>query len=138
WFYSPSGSIVSYPNAEGKVNFGISASIKNHTSKPEGKMVFNSNSGNLEFKSSTYDSMTVNDQSAVLKGSGTLNDQGNLTFQLSVTDAGESNDQDFIRLLLWDSMGVVVYDNQMCAPVNADPISPLGGGFIKIRHLEDP
>ena len=82
----------------------------------------------------------VNQFKAKYKGTGTINNEGNYGFMVSVIDeeVTESSDVDLFRIKIWDKDNddEVVYDNQLGDSEDSDPTTAIGGGNIKI-HLED-
>ena len=69
-----------------------------------------------------------------MKGTGTINGDGNFGFQLSANDGG-SGGEDTFRIKIWDKDNgdTVVYDIQITDTEDADPTTVLGGGSIIVH-----
>jgi PKD repeat protein len=109
------GYVVEYEGGElftGKATFGFVAKyLKKGTNEPTGETEFHFHTVNLNFHSSSYDWLVVNQggTNAQFKGSGTINGEGNYKFMLWAGD----DDPDTFRIKIWEENGVetVVYDN---------------------------
>jgi hypothetical protein len=137
WINSPAGAYAADPSLTGKVIFSFVAKYKKGQSIPDGNIEFQFKTGDLHFHSSSYQWLVVAGKKAQIKGEGTINRSGHYGFMLTVID-GQINGRggvDKFRLRIWDmdNGNAVVYDNQMGAPVNADPTTALGGGNIIIH-----
>jgi hypothetical protein len=161
WINSPAGAYASNPSLTGKVIFSFVAKYKKGQSTPDGNIEFQFKAGDLHFhsscyqwlmvagkkaklkagdlhfQSSSYQWLVVAGKKAQIKGEGTINRRGHYGFMLTVID-GKINGRggvDKFRLRIWDmdNGNAVVYDNEMGAPVNADPTTALGGGNIVIH-----
>lgn len=132
WFYSPAGAYKVDPAAEGKVNFGFMMKNPKNENVPQGNMVFKFTAGGMVFLSNTSEWLVISGDKAFYKGTGTINGRGKFNFQLTVVDKERIGkiEQDLIRLQIWDSDGSVIYDNQMGAPIYAEPVMALGEGSI--------
>ncbi len=132
WIDSPPGAYVPDPDLVGKANFGFVARYKKGATTPTGKTEFQFKAGDLNFHSSSYDWMVVNQggSRAQYKGIGTIN--GGLApngeeykFMLWAGDG----DPDTLRMKIWweevDGTEVVVYDNGV--------EQAIGGGSITIH-----
>ena len=117
WGSDLGGYVVEYEGSQlltGKATFGFIAKyLKKGTNEPTGETEFQFHAGNLNFHSSLYDWLVVNqnNSNAQFKGSGTINGEGDYKFMLWAGD----HDPDTFRIKIWteDSSGVetVVYDN---------------------------
>jgi len=141
WINSPLGACRLSTVCEtitGKANFGFNAKYKKGSNVPDGQTQFQFSAGGLNFHSSAYDagSLVVAGAKAIFKGTGTINGTDSYGFMLTAID-GQVNGgggTDELRMKIWRlSDGVVVYDNQMAAPENADPTTVLSGGSIVIH-----
>lgn len=125
WIWSPKGAYVADPWLEGKANFGFVSKYKKGASEPTGQTEFVFQAGDLNFHSSSYDWLVVNQNgsNAQFKGSGTINGQGDYKFMLW---AGDDNPDTF-RIKIWEENGgeVVIYDNGFDQSI--------GGGSIVIH-----
>jgi len=68
---------------------------------------------------------------------GTINGQGSYGFMLRAVDAALTpiSEEDLFRIKIWDTAAddMVVYDNQMDAVDDADPITTIQGGSIVVH-----
>ena len=112
WIDSPAGAYVPDPSLEGKANFGFVSKYKKGAEVPTGQTEFKFEVADLDFHSSSYDWLVVNQAgtNAQFKGAGTINDSGYYKFMLWAGD-----DPDTFRIKIWeeDESGVetVKYDN---------------------------
>ena len=135
WINSPVGSLASNPTATGKANFGFVAKYKKGTTLVDGNTEFQFQTGNLNFKSSSHNSMSlvISGAKATYKGTGTINGAGNYNFMVVATD-GDINGGggiDKFRIKIWDNTGTI-YDHQMGALETDAPTTALAGGSIVI------
>jgi parallel beta-helix repeat protein len=112
WIWSPEGAYAADPNLEGKATFGFVSKYKKGANVPEGNTEFQFKAGNLNFHSSSYDWLVVNQggTNAQFKGMGTINGEGSYKFMLWAGD----HDSDTFRIKIWwedDSDEHLVYDN---------------------------
>ncbi len=137
WINSPAGSMVSNPTATGKANFGFVAKYKKGSNVVEGNTEFQFNTGNLNFKSTSHNNMSlvISGSKATYKGRGTINGTGDYNFTLIATD-GQINGgggYDKFRIKISDG-GTVIYDNQINALETDILTTSLGGGSIVIHE----
>ncbi|WP_066403007.1 MBG domain-containing protein [Flavisolibacter tropicus] len=140
WIASPKGAYVADPLATGKANFGFVAKYKKGSTALEGETEFQFQAGNLNFKSTLYETATlvISGAKASYRGVGTINGTGSYKFTLVATD-GEINGgggTDKIRMKITRSDGSVVYDNQLGSADNAELTTVLGGGSIVIHEVK--
>ena len=126
WIDSPAGAYKPDPSLTGKATFGFVSKYKKGTSIPTGNTEFQFKTGDLNFQSSSYYWLIVNQggTNAQYKGSGTINGEGEYRFMLW---AGDDN-LDTFRIKIWWEDGDsehVVYDNGFGQPI--------GGGSIVIH-----
>lgn len=124
WIESPVNEAYPYMQVGGKANFGFVAKYKKGASVPDGNTQFVFKAGNLNFQSTSYQWLVVNqnDGRAQFKGYGTINGEGNYGFMLWATDG----DPDTFRIKIWDAQDeTVVYDN--------GTEQALGGGSIVVH-----
>jgi hypothetical protein len=98
------------PTLGGKATFGFVSKYKRGATVPDGNTEFQFKAGNLNFSSTSYQWLVVNQAgtNAQFKGYGTINGAGNYGFMLSATDSSP----DTFRIQIWDAeTEVVVYDN---------------------------
>jgi hypothetical protein len=112
WFTSPDDGY--------KAKFEINAKYHKGSIVPEGKTKLNL-TDTLLFNSIRYDWLVVAGNTAMLKGTGTINDEEEYLFMVMMVDASP----DTIQIKIWDADGVVCYDT-LTGIV-------LGGGNISIK-----
>jgi len=126
WIDSPVNTDYQYMQVGGKASFGFVAKYKKGANIPEGNTEFQFKAGNLNFHSTAYDWLVVNQGGtrAQFKGSGTINGSGDYRFMLWAGDG----EPDTFRIKIWYEDGgeeVVVYDN------GTD--QAIGGGSIVVH-----
>ncbi|WP_461490662.1 HYR domain-containing protein [Pontibacter sp. HJ8] len=139
WIDSPPGAYVADPTLVGKANFGFNAKYKKGSNEVDGHTEFHFKAGDLNFKSSAHDAMTlvVAGYKAMYKGVGSINGNDNYAFMVSVVDGNLKGqaEADRFRIKIWDRRsGAIVYDNQLGAVDNADATTSIGGGSIVIHE----
>ena len=103
------------------------------TSIPTGETEFHLKEADLKFKSTSYDWMVINGAKATYRGSGTVNGAGNYGFLVSAIAGEISGGEDLIRFKIWDkATNTVIYDNGSGSD-SSNPVTPFGGGNIKIH-----
>jgi hypothetical protein len=133
WITSPLGAYTPDPTLTGKATFGFVSKYKKGASVPTGNTEFQFQAAGLNFKSTSYDWLVVAGSKAKYKGSGTLNGYGAYGFMLSAIDGTP----DRFRIKIWDQFsGEVVYDNQLGAADDADPVTAIGGGAIVVHKAK--
>ncbi len=145
WINSPAGAFrpdfVEFSGVVGKATFGFVSKYKNGAQVPTGNTEFQFKAGNVHFKSTVYEWLTVAGARAQYKGSGTINGGGDYGFKLTAIDGDllGNGKPDRFRIKIWEnSSGAVIYDNQNSAD-NADLTTPgtlLGGGSIVIHKTK--
>jgi hypothetical protein len=152
WFNSLPGYYLKDQRASGKAQFAFIAEYKNQGSVPVGNTTFNFKAGNLKFRSTQYELLLVDGQTAVLKGTGKLNNKGGYDILISMLDNdishGDNDDSkkdkddkkskksDRVRVKIWDPSGNVIYDSQPGAEDEAVASTALGGGSIEIEKVK--
>jgi hypothetical protein len=130
WIYSEVGWCqldLACAEAEGKANFGFVSKYKKGATTPTGQTEFQFKAGDLNFHSSSYEWMVVNQggTNAQFKGAGTINGEGTYRFMLWAGDG----DPDTFRIRIWEEDGdgieTDIYDNGFD--------QELGGGSIVIH-----
>lgn len=131
WFNSPEGAYKPDESLTGKANFGFVSRYDEGDSVPTGNVEFQFKAGDLNFHSSSFDWLAVNQANsyAQIKGEGTINGDlapnGNaFKFMLWAVDG---NPDTFRIKIWWEDAGAdqVVYDN--------GPDQAIGGGSIVIH-----
>jgi N-acetylneuraminic acid mutarotase len=120
------------PNTTGKVSFGISAKY-NNSNVLTGSAKMNFKAANLDFASTSLQSLATTNGRAYLKGSGTLNGTSGYTFLASGIDGSVAGGNDLIRIQIKDSSNNVVYDSQPGAGDTADPTTTDATGNIRVH-----
>jgi PKD repeat protein len=136
WINSPAGAYIANPTLTGKANFGFVAKYQKGANIPTGDTEFQFKAGDLNFKSTTYDWLVVAGAKAQFKGVGAINGAGEYGFILTAVDGQISGGggTDTFRIKIWDKgTDSLVYDNQIGATDDADPVTSIGGGSIIIH-----
>ena len=118
WIASPEGAYKADPSLTGKATFGFVSKYNKKTKLPEGNTEFVFHAADLNFHSSSYEWLVVNQagSNAQFKGAGTMNGQGDYKFMLW---AGDDEPDTFRIKIWWEENGTehVVYDNGMDQPI---------------------
>ncbi|MBI5946067.1 MAG: ExeM/NucH family extracellular endonuclease [Chloroflexi bacterium] len=134
WINSPVGAYAADPSVFGKGKFGFVAKYhKNGTLTSETE--FELEAGTFHFHSANAQWLSLSGANAQFQGTGTVEGSTHqYGFSVTVID-GQTSGVDKFRLRIWDmdNGNAVVYDNQMGAPANASPTTPLGKGSIVIH-----
>jgi len=114
---TPLGAYAADTNITGKASVGFNSRYKKGQSTPSGNIQFNFKSGDIKFRSSSYEWLVVAGSKAQFKGEGTINNLGHYGFMLTAVDGQISGGGyiDMLRIKIWDKNNgdIVVYDNQM-------------------------
>jgi hypothetical protein len=116
WINSQAGAYKLNTALAGKATFGFVSKYKRGATIPEGNTEFQFHAGGMNFHSSSYQWLVVNQAgtNAQFKGTGTINGQGSYTFMIWATDAGNAGDTFRIQIIdnnISDPVLAVVYDN---------------------------
>jgi PKD repeat protein len=131
WIDSPPGAHRGDPNATGRATFGFVSRYANGANVPSGRTRFGFRAGDLDFQSSSYDWLVVNQggTAAQFKGSGSVNGMSAPTgepyrFMIWAVD----DNPDTVRVRIWyeDAGEVVIYDNGVEQTV--------GGGSVSVHQ----
>ncbi|WP_345244661.1 T9SS type A sorting domain-containing protein [Nibrella saemangeumensis] len=136
WIDSPAGAYSVEPTLTGQANFGFVAKYQKGATVPTGNTEFQFHLGNLHFKSTVYEWLTVAGARAQFKGSGTLNGVGEYGFMLTAIDGAVNGggEADKFRIKIWQKQdGAVVYDNQRHTADDAALSTAIGEGSIVIH-----
>jgi hypothetical protein len=130
WIDSPPGAYMADASLAGRANFGFVSKYKKGATVPTGKTEFVFHAGDLNFHSSSYQWLVVNQagSNAQFKGSGTINGDGYYKFMLWAGDG----DPDTFRIKIWgetEDMEWPIYDNDTGGGSN----QPISGGNIVIH-----
>jgi hypothetical protein len=126
WIDSPAGAHKPNPALSGKATFGFVSKYQKGATVPTGRTEFRFQAGSLDFASSSYGWLVVNQggTNAQFKGSGTINGAGTYPFMLWAGDGA----LDSFRIKIWeelDGVETVIYDNGV--------EQPIGGGSIIVH-----
>jgi PKD repeat protein len=139
WFQSPSGAYTPGDHSDadltGRAHFAFVSKYAKGATVPSGTTSFRFTAADLDFQSTSYDWMVVSGTRATYRGSGTLNGAAGYRFVLAANDGdGRSGGVDQLRVRIWnDATGVLVYDNQAGAALDAGPVTAIGGGQIAVH-----
>jgi len=135
WIESPAGAYTLDPALTGKATFGFVAKYPHSAVTPKGQTEFHFQAAGLKFHSDSYDWLVVTGPKVQFSGSGAINNEGDYGFLLMASDGEISGTGvDRLRFKIWDkATGVVIYDNQMGAPDDADAVQGLAGGSIVVH-----
>lgn len=126
WITSPAGAcqnLALCTDAQGKGTFGFVSKYPKGATVPSGNAQYVFHDGNLNFASSSYQWLVVNQAgiNAQFKGTGTINGTGSYQFMIWATAGSPST----FRIQVTDPVsGITVYDTGT---------QPLGGGSILIH-----
>ena len=126
WITSPANASYPYMAASGKATFAFESRYKKGATVPSGHTAFVFKAGGLDFESTAYQWLVVNQNgtNAQFKGTGTINGTGTYTFMIRATDNGSSGDT--FRIQITDSTtNATVYDNSVQQVI--------GGGSIIVH-----
>jgi hypothetical protein len=129
---SPEGAYAPVPSLTGKGMLKISSKYSKGAASPVITTEFSieSKTVNMNFKSTSYDSIVIDGAHAKYTGSGTINGKGNYGYMVSAVDGDIAGDGiDKFRIRIWDSSGVV-YDNEMGGSEDAQPTTILTGSIV--------
>jgi internalin A len=124
WINSPVNTNYQYMQVGGKASFGFVSKYLKGAKVPTGNTEFQFHEGSLNFSSTSYDWLVVNQNAtnAQYKGSGTINGQGDYFFMLWAKDGSP----DTFRIQIWDkATSKILYDNGTAQAI--------GGGSIVVH-----
>ncbi len=140
WFYSPAGALASQPFMAGRAVFIFRARQQAGEAQPTGFAMLYIPEAHFRFSSYyAWEWLAVDEHSAILQGRGELNREEGYQFLLSVVDNGSGlrTPEDTYRILIRNSQGVVVYDNQAGLEKYGQATMAIGGGNILIREEKE-
>ncbi len=128
WIYSAPGNYAADPTLEGKANFGFVSKYKKGATVPTGQTEFQFQAADLNFHSTSYDWLVVDEAgtSAEFLGSGTINgalDPNGQDYRFMLW-AGDGNPDTFRIKIWWEDGGaeVVIFDNGFGQEINGGSI----------------
>jgi hypothetical protein len=133
WIYSDAGAYVPDPMLEGKASFGFVSKYKKGANAPDGQTEFQFKAGDLNFHSTSYDWLVVNQggSNAQFKGTGTINGEtspNNNPYKFMIWAGDDTPDTFRIKIWYENDIGEeveVIYDNGF--------EQVIGGGSIVIH-----
>jgi len=130
-----SGSYAGQPTLTDRSEYEFEAQYKKGDVVPSGEFQFQLKTSSFKVESSSLDWLMVNNDQAILKGSATVNGQSGYRFIASMIDGNivVKNGTDYLRLIVWDNAGNVLYDNQSGNLDNARASNPIYEGQIVIH-----
>jgi hypothetical protein len=129
WIYSEPGNYVPDPDLAGKANFGFVSKYKKRARVPTGQTEFQFQAAGLNFHSTSYDWLMVDQAStsAQFMGSGTIKgavDPNGQDYRFMLW-AGDG-DPDTFRIKIWweddDGTEILVFDNGFGQELNGGSI----------------
>jgi hypothetical protein len=122
WINSPAGADALALSASGKATFAFVSKYQKGATIPSGNTQFVFQAGGLDFSSTSYQWLVVNQggTNAQFKGTGTINGAGSYTFMIWATQGSPST----FRIQITDNNngGATVYDNGTQQPISGGSI----------------
>ena len=127
WLNSPEGAYAADASLTGKSSFYITAKYLKNATVPTGDLEFYFKEADMSFYSNSYNWLVVSqdNKGAQLKGSGTINGEGNYQFMLYAADGTP----DTFHIKIWveeNGENNIIYDNGTDQPID--------GGSIVIQN----
>jgi hypothetical protein len=124
--------MVAAATPAGQVRFRLAAKSAGNRTVPQGQTVLQFQATHRTFRSTALDWLVVSGGTAWYEGTGTIDGAGPYGFLVAASSGGSGAGK--LRIRLWDeATGMVVYDSQPGAPINAAPATPIGHGRITLR-----
>ena len=143
WFESPAGAYVENPTAVGRASFSFDASYDGFSNIPQGSSSFTFRAADLKFKSSQFELLLIDGETARLTGTGTVNGRAGHDILIAMVDddtklpRDKSKKQmkaDRIRVRITDPSGAVIYDTQLGQSDDAIASTHINSGSIEIGN----
>jgi len=153
WITSPVGAYRLAPTLSGRADFAFSSKYTKNAPAPTGNTTFQFSGAGFVFQSTAYQWLVVSGNRAQLRGTGTVNGQGNYQFLMVAVDRDSNGNgngngnvngngnrrQDRFSIRIWTTdpatnAETVIYDNQSVAAAQG---TALGGGNIVIHSQGD-
>lgn len=133
---SPEGAFVPDPLMKGKAVLALMAVKTEQDEKPGGHVMFRIPGARFHFRSTdAFQWMSVSENVAFLKGSGKLNKEEGFSFLIAAVDMEKADrEKDRFRIMVWNSEGSLIYDNQRGSAMYEQAIALLERGNIVIRE----
>ena len=143
WFESPAGAHRKDQTATGRANFAFDVQYTENSSGPAGSLSFTFKSADLKFKSTAFNQLLVNGETARLTGTGIVDGKGGYGILISMVDddtkiAREGKGRppmiksDRLRVKIWDREGIVIYDTQVGEADDAVATTHIGVGSVEV------
>ncbi|MFA9391230.1 MAG: HYR domain-containing protein [Prolixibacteraceae bacterium] len=141
WFNYELGNWIPQPESSGKATFEIEAQYKKKGGL-EGKFQFKikTRGEDLELKSTALDWLMISGDQAVIAGSAKVGRDYGYTFWVTTVDGGNgkhSKSPDYIRVVIWDPSGIVIFDNEQGAALDQLASASEIKGSIQIHKEKD-
>ncbi|MBT3336740.1 MAG: hypothetical protein HN855_01345 [Anaerolineae bacterium] len=139
WIWSPEGALALEPAWSGKVTFGFVSKYVKGNIPPVGNTEIRLQTETMQFASTSYDWLVVNENQAIFTGRGMLDEVPGYGFLIAVTDElpKGNNGADKIRIKIWELVtGDLIYDSQFGAAIDSAPTVLLEGGTIVIHKAK--
>ena len=133
-FISEPGAYRGQPEASGRAEIAFVSRYRHGREQPSGMAALRFRAGNLFFRSSHYEAMTVVDDRIRITGTGKLNDEAGYRFTLTAIDGTPAGQKDRVRIEIVACDGSVRYDNQ--SATEAAEGMALGGGTVRISRRD--
>lgn len=115
WKFSYAGAYIPDPSLGGTATFAFISKYVKDAQAPNGHINFHFKEGDLNFSSSSFEWLFVDEAgtNAQIKGTGTINGEGEYKFMLWAGDGTYIDGGDAFRIKIWEEDGgeVVIYDN---------------------------
>lgn len=118
-----------------KNNYGFNAKYDQGEQTPKANVTYQNKNLNFKFKANNAEWLMVNNDQAIFKGTGSVNNAGKYNYIVSFIDGDvvQKKDQDYFRIIIWDEFGQVYYDNQSGDADAARAVNPIGNGSLTIH-----
>ena len=135
WIDSPAGAYAANPAVAGRATMGFVSRYSKNSDLPTGNVQYDVKDAGLSFKSTSHGWLLVTGERAQLDGLGTINGEGDYSFQLTIIDGALAGGSDLFRMQIRDrDSGAVIYDTQPGDGADAAPLTQLGGGNVVIHQ----
>lgn len=134
---SPAGAYADDPALTGRARFTFNSKYNPDDQAFIGNTKFQLNIGDLRFASDTIQLLTVSGARAQLTGTGTIKKRaGSFGFMVIAIDGEIDGGIDKFRIRIWDAgnTSIVIYDNGLGAPDDADLSTGIRKGSITIQN----
>jgi Leucine-rich repeat (LRR) protein len=136
---TPKGAYSDNTTLTGKSNYGFEVKYEKNSTVPTGEFNFHFNAAKLKVKATSFEWLMINNDMALIKGHATVNDGSGYQFIASIVDGDITGKKgsDFLRLIVWDNSGNVLYDNQNGDMDRARASKSIATGQIVIHKFKN-